>query len=292
MHAVVGHRHRMAHVGSGGTSNVVDRSGAWVRFGVSRPGPTAVFSGVGVALVTLFDDEGEIDAPATADHAARLVAAGVSAVVVAGTTARRPPSTPTSAATSSSPCIPRSTGGCPCSSAPAPRPPAKQWCCRSGPKTTAPMPSSCSHPRTWPTPARTTSKYRGWTPGCVHYPKASSPGVPVDVLRELPVAGIKDSSGDAERLILEADERTTGLNGLPVTHPPGRCDRLLRCHPRAGQRRPRRLRPCLDRRRHRAAGADQRPPRPVAVRHRRPQAHPLRPPRHLARDARLTPPVL
>jgi 4-hydroxy-tetrahydrodipicolinate synthase len=44
-----------------------------------------------------------------------------------------------------------------------------------------------------------------------HYPKASTPGVPVDVLRQLPVAGLKDSSGDAERLLLEADELPTGL---------------------------------------------------------------------------------
>jgi 4-hydroxy-tetrahydrodipicolinate synthase len=44
-----------------------------------------------------------------------------------------------------------------------------------------------------------------------HYPKASAPGVPVDVLGQLPVAGIKDSSGDAERLMLEADEMPTGL---------------------------------------------------------------------------------
>ena len=44
-----------------------------------------------------------------------------------------------------------------------------------------------------------------------HYPKASMPGVPVDVLRELPVAGLKDSTGDAERLLIEADELPTGL---------------------------------------------------------------------------------
>ena len=44
------------------------------------------FTGVGVALVTLFDEEGEIDAPATADHAARLVDAGIAAIIVAGTT--------------------------------------------------------------------------------------------------------------------------------------------------------------------------------------------------------------
>src|SRR5204863_5316239 len=44
-----------------------------------------------------------------------------------------------------------------------------------------------------------------------HYPKASAPGVPVDVLGQLPAHGIKDSSGDAERLLLEADENPSGL---------------------------------------------------------------------------------
>jgi 4-hydroxy-tetrahydrodipicolinate synthase len=47
---------------------------------------TAPFEGVGVALVTLFDDRGELDAPASADLAVRLVEAGVRAVVVAGST--------------------------------------------------------------------------------------------------------------------------------------------------------------------------------------------------------------
>src|SRR2546430_17527714 len=45
-----------------------------------------VFTGVGVALVTLFDDQGELDAPASAALAAQLVELGVRAVVVAGTT--------------------------------------------------------------------------------------------------------------------------------------------------------------------------------------------------------------
>ena len=41
--------------------------------------------------------------------------------------------------------------------------------------------------------------------------------MPVDVLGELPVAGIKDSSGDAERLLLEADALTAGVyTGSPV----------------------------------------------------------------------------
>src|SRR5262245_39965492 len=42
------------------------------------------FTGVGVALVTLFDESGAVDDRATADLAVRLVDLGVRAVVVAG----------------------------------------------------------------------------------------------------------------------------------------------------------------------------------------------------------------
>ncbi len=45
-----------------------------------------LFRGVGVALLTLFHEDGSLDAPATAAHAARLVDLGVQAVVVAGST--------------------------------------------------------------------------------------------------------------------------------------------------------------------------------------------------------------
>ena len=45
-----------------------------------------LFTGVGVALATLFDDHGEVDAKATADFAATLVDLGIRAVVVAGST--------------------------------------------------------------------------------------------------------------------------------------------------------------------------------------------------------------
>jgi phospho-2-dehydro-3-deoxyheptonate aldolase len=47
---------------------------------------SAVFQGVGVALVTLFDRHGNLDAAATAAHAAHLVDEGIRAVLVAGTT--------------------------------------------------------------------------------------------------------------------------------------------------------------------------------------------------------------
>jgi 4-hydroxy-tetrahydrodipicolinate synthase len=45
-----------------------------------------LFTGVGVALVTLFDDRGRLDAKATAALATELVDAGMRAVVVAGST--------------------------------------------------------------------------------------------------------------------------------------------------------------------------------------------------------------
>jgi 4-hydroxy-tetrahydrodipicolinate synthase len=45
-----------------------------------------LFTGVAVALVTLFDDDGGLDAKATAEHAATLVELGMRALVVAGST--------------------------------------------------------------------------------------------------------------------------------------------------------------------------------------------------------------
>src|SRR5262249_15004454 len=36
-----------------------------------------------------------------------------------------------------------------------------------------------------------------------HFPRVSAPGVPVEALAGLPVAGVKDSSGDADRLLDE-----------------------------------------------------------------------------------------
>ncbi len=36
-----------------------------------------------------------------------------------------------------------------------------------------------------------------------HFPAVSPPGIPVEVLADLPIAGVKDSSGDAGRLVAE-----------------------------------------------------------------------------------------
>src|SRR4051794_6420547 len=48
--------------------------------------PTPLFTGVGVALVTLFDDQQQVDHDATGKLAAQLVELGADALIVAGTT--------------------------------------------------------------------------------------------------------------------------------------------------------------------------------------------------------------
>jgi 4-hydroxy-tetrahydrodipicolinate synthase len=175
---------------------------------------SAPFTGVGVALVTLFDGEGEIDAPATADHAARLVDAGIEAVVVAGTTGEAATLDDDersdlliavrSAVDGRVPVI-AGTG------APSARQAVLLSRRAAGDGADGLLvlsPAGVPDPR--PYYERVTSAVD--VPVLAyHYPKVSAPGVPVDVLRQLPVAGIKDSSGDAERLLLEADEIPTGL---------------------------------------------------------------------------------
>ena len=174
----------------------------------------APFTGVGVALVTLFDDEGEIDAPATADHAARLVDRGVAAVLVAGSTGEAAALDAdersdlliavTSAVDGRVPVL-AGTG------APSARQAvvlSKRAEADGADALLVLSPPSVADPR--PYYARVTDAV-DIPVLAYHYPKVSSPGVPVDVLRELPVAGLKDSSGDAERLILEADELGSGL---------------------------------------------------------------------------------
>ena len=174
----------------------------------------APFTGVGVALVTLFDQEGEIDAPATADHAARLVDAGIEAVVVAGTTGeaatldddeRSDLLIAVRSAVDGRVPVLAGTGA----------PSARQAVILSlraaddgADGLLVLSPPGVADPR--PYYERVVSAVD--VPVLAyHYPRVSAPGVPVDVLSELPVAGIKDSSGDAERLLLEADERAEGI---------------------------------------------------------------------------------
>jgi len=174
----------------------------------------APFTGVGVALVTLFDQEGEIDAPATADHAARLVEAGIDAILVAGTTGE--------AATLDD--EERSDLLIAVRSAVDGRVPVLAGTGSASARQAVVLSRSAADdgadallvlsPPGVPDPRGYYERVASGVDVPVlayHYPKTSAPGVPVDVLGQLPVAGIKDSSGDAERLMLEADEIATGL---------------------------------------------------------------------------------
>lgn len=175
---------------------------------------TSIFTGVGVALVTLFDDEGEIDAPATADHAARLVDAGVSAVLVAGYTGEAGALDAdersdlliavTSAVDGRVPVL----AGTGAPSARQARLLSKRAEADGADALLVLSPPNVTDPRPYYERVTTAVDIPVLA---YHYPRASAPGVPVDILRQLPVAGIKDSSGDAERLILEAEEIAVGL---------------------------------------------------------------------------------
>jgi 4-hydroxy-tetrahydrodipicolinate synthase len=169
-----------------------------------------VFTGVGVALVTLFDDRGELDAPATASLAAQLVGLGARGVVVAGTTGEAATLDPGERVAlldavrdelrTSVPII-AGTGA----------PSARQavTLTRDAIEHGADAVLVLSPPG--PLDVRryyeAVAKAATGTPVLAyHYPKVSPPGIAVRQLADLPVAGVKDSSGDAERLLYALHE--------------------------------------------------------------------------------------
>jgi 4-hydroxy-tetrahydrodipicolinate synthase len=180
----------------------------------------SIFEGVGVALVTLFDDEGEIDAPATADHAARLVDAGVRAVLVAGSTGeaatldadeRSDLLLAVRSAVNGQVPVLAGTGAASARQAVLLSKRAED---DGADALLVLSPAGAVDP--WPYYERVAATV-DIPVLAYHFPNASSPGIPVDILGELPVAGIKDSSGDAERLLLEADILSAGVyTGSPM----------------------------------------------------------------------------
>jgi 4-hydroxy-tetrahydrodipicolinate synthase len=166
-----------------------------------------VFRGVAVALATLFDDRGDVDTAATADLAARLCHAGLAAVVVAGTTGEAATLSPDErrmliaavrAAVPAGVVVVAGTG--------APSVRQAVVLTRDAVDAGADAVLALSPPH-----ALNVVPYydalvgvAGGTPVLAyHYPKVSPPGIAVDDLASLPVHGLKDSSGDAERLLLE-----------------------------------------------------------------------------------------
>lgn len=175
------------------------------RGGVADP----PFVGVGVALATLFDDDGELDAEATALHAAHLVALGVRAVVVAGSTGEAATLTPEervallSAVRDAVPDpvpVLAGTGAPSARQAVALTLSAKE---HGADAVLVLSPPRVDDPRPY---FELVARAAGGLPVLAyHYPKASPPGIAVSFLSDLPVAGLKDSTGDPDRLLEELE---------------------------------------------------------------------------------------
>jgi 4-hydroxy-tetrahydrodipicolinate synthase len=164
----------------------------------------SLFNGVGVALVTLFNSDGSLDAVGTAGLAAQLVELGVQAVIVAGSTGEAAALSPEErvallaavrGVVASVPVI-AGTG------APSARQAVALTAAAVDGGADAVLvlsPPGSSDVRPY---YDAVAKAAGGVPVLAyHFPAASPPGFGVDVLPDLPVAGCKDSSGDAERLL-------------------------------------------------------------------------------------------
>jgi 4-hydroxy-tetrahydrodipicolinate synthase len=168
-----------------------------------------LFTGVGVALVSLFDDDARLDTAATADLASRLVDLGMRAVLVAGTTgeaaalsaqerqdlvgavrAAVPADVPVLAGT-----------GAPTGEQAADL--TRQAFDAGADAALVLSPPAVTDPRAYYDKVAKAAANR--PVHAYHFPFASAPGIPVEMLPELPVTGLKDSSGDSERLLYEAE---------------------------------------------------------------------------------------
>ena len=163
-----------------------------------------VFTGVGVALVTLFDDQYALDADGTARLAAQLVELGADAIVVAGTTGEADALDDEerlalfSAVRAAVPATPVVGGAGAASTHQAARLTASAV--DTGVDAViARTPRGLADPTGY---YREIAAAAGSTPVLAyHFPAVSPPGIPVEMLPSLPVAGCKDSSGDPTRLL-------------------------------------------------------------------------------------------
>ena len=196
-----------------------------------------MFTGVGVALVTLFDDRAELDAPATAALAAQLVGLGVRSVVVSGTTGE--------AATLEAgerialldavrdelrTAVPVIAG----TGAPSARQAAaltRDATEHGADAVLVLSPPGASDTRPY---YEAVGKAAAGTPVLAyHLPTVSPPGIAVRELADLPVAGVKDSAGDAERLLHELHEyegRCTRARRRCCRSPARSAARARACH--------------------------------------------------------------
>lgn len=172
--------------------------------------PTPPFRGVAVALVTLFDPDGRVAVDATIDHAAWVVDEGVRAVVLAGSTGEAPALTSDERATLTRAARERlpadvpvvvGTGDVTADRAVAHTRAAVD---AGADAVLALSPLRAHDPRPY---YAAVHKAADAVPVLAyHFPAMSPTGIDLDVLGDLDVDGIKDSSGDAGRLLREAVE--------------------------------------------------------------------------------------
>ena len=166
-----------------------------------------LFTGVGVALVTLLDDAGGVDAAATSSLAAELAGRGMQAVLACGTTGE--PATLTDAERVE---VIRAVRDAVPPGVPVLAGTGATTLDRAAALTAAAAAAGADAVLAWPPPgcddlvgyyAELARVADGLPVLAYHIPWISSPGVPVSALAGLPVAGLKDSSGDPDRLLAE-----------------------------------------------------------------------------------------
>jgi 4-hydroxy-tetrahydrodipicolinate synthase len=168
-----------------------------------------IFSGVGVALVTIFDASGEVDAGATTGLASQLVDLGVRSVLVAGTTGEAASLTPeerVAIVRAVRKGLPPETAVLAGSGGASSRQAVQlteQVLDAGADAVLVLSPPGCSDVR--PYYDHVAKAAAGAPVLAYHFPAASAPGLEVSVLPELPVVGLKDSSGDLARLYEELE---------------------------------------------------------------------------------------
>lgn len=171
--------------------------------------PEPVFRGVGVALVTLFNGVGDADAPATASLARRLAELGLAAIVVAGSTGEAESlddTERTALIVETRRALPKGVAllagvGAASARQAVELTKAARDCGADALLALSPRGSSDVRPY-----YAAVARAAGATPVLAyHFPSASAPGIPVSVLPDLPVQGLKDSSGELARLHEELD---------------------------------------------------------------------------------------
>ncbi|CAN5421267.1 4-hydroxy-tetrahydrodipicolinate synthase [soil metagenome] len=164
-----------------------------------------VFQGVGVALVTLFDEQLSVDLDATVALAEEVVDVGVSAVLVAGTTgeaATLDSAERVSLISAVREALPADVPVIAGTGAPSGRQAATLTRMAADAGADAALvltPPRTADPRRYFDDVRTAA---GEMPLLAyHFPAVSPPGITVAQLRDLPVVGLKDSTGDPNRLL-------------------------------------------------------------------------------------------